>query len=167
MQFAVIDEIVPNKILQVRMRLRGPMPYAVARKNVHFVRISWDPSQFANDARVLIHSASMRYRTAHIHHTLFDESALDSGLADSTVFIETPLDPYEHRNPRQDREAQRRLLQHLNEHIEYYHKAIWWSMDPDRRFMRWTVTTRPTAHHRAAWRRSSRIDWSVLSATRW
>ena len=27
------------------------------------------------------------------------------------------------------------LVEHLNEHVEYYHKAIWWSMDRDRLFM--------------------------------
>lgn len=27
------------------------------------------------------------------------------------------------------------LVAHLNEHMEYYHKAIWWSMDRDRLFM--------------------------------
>jgi hypothetical protein len=31
--------------------------------------------------------------------------------------------------------AVERLLEHLNEHVEYYHKAIWWSMDRDRLFM--------------------------------
>jgi hypothetical protein len=27
------------------------------------------------------------------------------------------------------------LVDHLNDHVEYYHKAIWWSMDRDRLFM--------------------------------
>ncbi len=31
--------------------------------------------------------------------------------------------------------AVQELIEHLNEHVEYYHKAIWWNMDRDRLFM--------------------------------
>jgi hypothetical protein len=31
--------------------------------------------------------------------------------------------------------AVKNLLQHLNEHIEHYHKVIWWYMDRDRLYM--------------------------------
>jgi len=52
------------------------------------------------------------------------------------VFLSTPLDRIELRNPRkEDREMARRLLRHLNHNIEYYHRVIWLSMDPNRRYM--------------------------------
>ena len=46
-----------------------------------------------------------------------------------------PLRPHElaDRNE-EDRNTAARLMKHLNANVEYYHKAIWWTMDPDRRF---------------------------------
>jgi hypothetical protein len=45
-------------------------------------------------------------------------------------------DEWERRNVRQEMiTAAQGLIEHLNEHVEFYHKAIWWSMDRDRLFM--------------------------------
>src|SRR5262249_31380895 len=70
-------------------------------------------------------------------HDLFrDRRILNDLLLDDPVRIDTWPDREELRSPRaEDRELANRLLSHLNEHLEYYHKAIWWSMDPDRRYM--------------------------------
>jgi hypothetical protein len=52
------------------------------------------------------------------------------------VRVATPLSPTELRNPREeDRELAYRLLAHLNEHLEFYHRGIWWNMDAERRYM--------------------------------
>jgi len=49
--------------------------------------------------------------------------------------ISTPTSPEDLRNPSsEDAFARDVLIQHLNNHIEFYHKAIWWTMDVDRRF---------------------------------
>jgi len=59
----------------------------------------------------------------------------DISLGDN-VEVPTPLSLYEKRNPRQlDRRQASQLIDHLNEHIEYYHRAVWIEMDPNRRFL--------------------------------
>src|SRR6185369_4606165 len=47
-----------------------------------------------------------------------------------------PLDAWEQCNPRKDDERlAAELVEHLNDNFEYYHHAIWWTMDPNRRYM--------------------------------
>src|SRR6185436_9381872 len=53
-----------------------------------------------------------------------------------TVQIAAPLSVAEKANPRQrDRRYAEKLLEHLNDHVEFYHRAIWLAMYPNRRFL--------------------------------
>ncbi|BEV12062.1 hypothetical protein ATDW_25580 [Asticcacaulis sp. DW145] len=57
------------------------------------------------------------------------------GAEGTHVLLGTPLQAQEQRDPKaEDLASAKRLIAHLNEHSEYYHKAIWWTMDSDRRF---------------------------------
>ena len=52
----------------------------------------------------------------------------------ATVLL--PLDNWESVDERLEiRRSVDQLIEHLNEHVEYYHKAIWWHMDRDRLMM--------------------------------
>jgi hypothetical protein len=52
------------------------------------------------------------------------------------AILYTPLDDWEQRYPRQeDYRLSKELIEHLNSNLEFYHHAIWWSMDPNRRYM--------------------------------
>jgi GH25 family lysozyme M1 (1,4-beta-N-acetylmuramidase) len=54
----------------------------------------------------------------------------------SGAMLYTPLDEWEQRSPRhEDIRLSARLVEHLNTNLEYYHHAIWWTMDPNRRYM--------------------------------
>lgn len=65
----------------------------------------------------------------------FIQFGLDPSTADP-VRVRTPLDPWERRSPRdEDRRLAARLLDHMNANLEYYHHAIWWTMDPNRRYL--------------------------------
>lgn len=88
-------------------------------------------------SRAIVQSGTIHYRTAHFSHDLFrDSRILNDLLVGDPVRITTWPSRDEQRNPRsEDRELARRLLAHLNEHLEHYHKVLWWTMDPDRRFM--------------------------------
>ena len=68
---------------------------------------------------------------------LFSGSINNDLFADGdSVYIETPLNGDELRNPRgEDVDAANKLVHHLNENLEYYHKAIWFDMTPERRYM--------------------------------
>lgn len=59
-----------------------------------------------------------------------------SGLVNGTpLVLLLPLRPQELRSPnKEDKRKVRRLIGHLNDNLEFYHKAIWWTMDPDRRY---------------------------------
>jgi hypothetical protein len=54
----------------------------------------------------------------------------------SGAMLYTPLDEWEQRSPRhEDVRLSAKLVEHLNANLEYYHHAIWWTMDPNRRYM--------------------------------
>jgi len=113
------------------------------------IATSYDLTQSAN-SRVIVRSASFRYRTAHFDGVLIRNDAVNNDLKSTTISVPvgsitlpsdkvvlyTPLSTEELRNPRQeDKETSLKLLRHLNANIEYYHKVIWANMDPDRRYM--------------------------------
>lgn len=61
-----------------------------------------------------------------------DEASLQTG---KSLDFALPLTPEELADRKvADDALQARLIAHLNENVEFYHKAIWWTMDPDRRF---------------------------------
>jgi len=81
------------------------------------------------------------YATADFRHALADVRYEAPGPLWQTVRnvtsipISTPLRVEEVRNPKtEDIFLASLLLDHLNANIEFYHKAIWWNMDPDRRY---------------------------------
>jgi len=103
------------------------------------------------DSKVLIHRGSVRYRTGHMAGALFQDGWIETALrTDSPAVIATPTNRWERRNPREeDSGLAHRLLAHLNENSEYYHKAIWWSMDADRRHMILDGFVAPNANGRS------------------
>ncbi len=139
MEFTMVSEPADRTPLYVRMEQAGAWLGAPLREQIDRVHFTWNlsGSGFPDGTRVLIRSGTLRYRTAHLrNHLLFDDPSIDAGLTQTEAWVDCPLDDQEQRNLRhEDAVLARKLLAHLNEHIEYYHKAIWWSMDPDRRFM--------------------------------
>jgi GH25 family lysozyme M1 (1,4-beta-N-acetylmuramidase) len=58
-----------------------------------------------------------------------------NGNADNASVL-FPLDAWEQVDERLEiRRSVDQLIEHLNEHVEYYHKAVWWRMDRDRLMM--------------------------------
>jgi len=52
------------------------------------------------------------------------------------AMLYTPLDEWEQKSTRlEDIRLSAELIEHLNANLEYYHHAIWWTMDPNRRYM--------------------------------
>lgn len=133
---SMVGLFAQDRPLLVGLQASIPLP-VVLRSQIDRVRLSLAVSNLPPGARVLVDSGSMRYRTAHLSHHLFLHRRIlnDLSLGDD-VEIPTPLDTVEKRNPRAlDRRLANRLLDHLDEHIEHYHRAIWLTMDPNRRYM--------------------------------
>jgi LysM repeat protein len=135
-----------NRRHYVSLRLDGALP-ALHRKDIKYIKISYQAlvagesvnlSEFLPaNSKVIVESGRMRYRTKYLSTNLFRNSRIANDLTGGDdVRIYTPLSRQEMREPREeDQEVSRQLLAHLNEHIEYYHRAIWWSMSPARRYM--------------------------------
>jgi Papain-like cysteine protease AvrRpt2 len=114
------------------------MPPGVSRKDIRSIKISTtvDISKIGQ-SKVIVSRAQLRYSTAHLNGYLFRDSSVDNDLLpNDAVVIPCPLNAEEKRDPhKEDIQFSRKLLDHLNADIEYYHKMIWLNMDPDRRFM--------------------------------
>ena len=90
-----------------------------------------------------LESLSFTYQTDHFQRTVAtSEGAEDlilpeTGVVDGAGAVLSSIpDEWERQDVRAEMIlAVQSLVEHLNEHVEYYHKAIWWSMDRDRLFM--------------------------------
>ena len=136
-----------NARLQISLRQSGSV--SIARDRISGIRIRIDEAKVrAQDAtdiklfldkymKILVRSGSIRYRTLNFAGTLFNtriDNDLFVGL--DSVFIPTPLNSEEMRNPRgEDIDAANNLIHHLNENLEYYHKWLWFRMSDERRYM--------------------------------
>lgn len=131
----LVSKYATNQPLYITLRPQDAVP-TVSRKWILKFEISteYDLSKYS---KIVIHSGSVRYRTKHMSTFLFrDARIMNDLIPDDPVQIPTFLNQEELRNPKiEDIEAARLLIDHLNEHLEYYHKVIWWNMDEDRRFM--------------------------------
>jgi hypothetical protein len=135
-----------DQALYVSIRLSAPLP-PIRRDAIQFIKIPNTIRTSSGDrnidtvlpsgSRIIVESGQMGYRTAHLHHDLFNYSRIQNDLSGTDeVLIFTPLDRLEKRRPRQeDLEYAKNLLRHLNDYLEFYHRALWWSMDAQRRYM--------------------------------
>lgn len=132
----LVSRYVEGVPLYITLNPRGPLP-PVPREEIAYFKIWYDGDELPPDARVIAHSGKVRYRSPHSTGVLFSEGRIldDIGTSDPAV-VPTPLARWELRNPRwEDLDLADRLVGHLNEHLEYYHQAIWGSLDPERRYM--------------------------------
>jgi hypothetical protein len=132
----LVSRYAESTPLYVTLNQTGAVP-AVPRDDIAHVKIWYDGPPLPPDARVIVHAGRLRYRTEHLIAMLFDESRIldDLGVNDAVV-LATPLSQRELRNPRQeDIELADQLVAHLNDRLEFFHQAIWVSLDAQRRFM--------------------------------
>ena len=98
--------------------------------------IGLPPGSVANLTRL-----SLTYNTARFEHSVAGLSGTNDLVAPMTgspgsATVGVPLDPWELVNERLEiSRAVEELIEHLNEHVEYYTKAIMWRMDRDRLLM--------------------------------
>ena len=94
------------------------------------------PGSVANLTGMSITYSTARFqRSARAQTGVNDLVISETGRRDrATVLI--PLDSWESVDERLEiTRSVQDLVEHLNEHVEYYHKAIWWHMDRDRLLM--------------------------------
>lgn len=94
------------------------------------------PGSVANLTRI-----SLVYNTARFEHAVEGRTGTNDLVnagsgSESSATVVVPLDHWERVDERLElRRTVQQLVEHLNEHVEYYHKAIWWRMDRDRLLM--------------------------------
>lgn len=131
----LVSEYSPNTPLYISLRAAGNVP-AVTRANIIRFEIRTSVN-LPTYSKTIVTSGSVRYRTNHLSEFLFRDFGIRNDLtASDPVQIPTFLNSQELRNPRQeDKELDKKLISHLNEHIEYYHRMLWFYMDINRRYM--------------------------------
>ncbi len=136
MDATLVSRYAESRPLYVSLNPAGAVP-SVPREDIAHVKIWYEGEPLPPDAKVIVHSGRMRYRSPHMRALLFSDARILDDLRDGDpVVVPTPVSRRELRNPREeDLEAADRLVAHLNEHLEFYHQAIWVSLDAQRRYM--------------------------------
>jgi hypothetical protein len=81
-----------------------------------------------------VENLTLSYSTAHYNGLLYSGNVNDDLLDGADLYI--PESAQDKRNPRkEDTHLAYKLLEHLNSNLEYYNRALWYNLDPERRFM--------------------------------
>jgi len=152
--FTLVSDYRPAVALLASVR--ATLPPGITRGQVTQIRVK-SSNGLPNGCRVIVNSATFRYRTRLFEHALVEDRRANDDIdlpvvsvsfdttgipivkqvaAGQGAALSTPLDSWEQRDPRtEDRRLTATLVEHLNEHLEFYHHALWWTMDPNRRYM--------------------------------
>jgi hypothetical protein len=151
LDLSLLSTFRQNATLRVSMRQSGSTPRNIPRNRINGINIKLDLSKLDDDEarknlvqyqnefmKIRLRSGHLRYRTDHFSGVLF-EGRIDNDIfaGKDGAFLDTSfLTRDELRNPRgEDVGAVNNLIHHLNENLEHYHKAIFFDMTPERRFM--------------------------------
>lgn len=136
LDLALLSKYSEGGLVEIALNEAGNTP-RLARRDIAAVEISTDHDLPAFSS-VVVERASLTYRTERLTHSLYaSDRVFDDVLAgDPATLSTTALSRLEQRNLlKEDRTSRRRLLRHLNDNLEYYHRCLWWMMDANRRFM--------------------------------
>ncbi|WP_303435586.1 clostripain-related cysteine peptidase [Tenacibaculum sp. 1_MG-2023] len=93
-------------------------------------------SQVESMSKIILRSCSINYETTHISNFLVNSLRMNNDIInkDAALFY-TPLNSNEKVNPKnEDYRLANNLIEHFNEHLEYYHRMLWTFMDNGRLF---------------------------------
>lgn len=123
-------------VLNVSVRFMGPSQFS--RDKVHYIKIRCGTANALPDySSIIVTSGFIRYKTNHYEGFLCRYQSIQDDLSPSdgaTLYAGPSSD--ELRDPRKDDIALvNTLIDHLNDNLEYFHKALWRFMSPERRFL--------------------------------
>lgn len=110
--------------------------YGIIRRNRIKQILIHSPADIPSSSKIILHSGSLRYSTQHLNEYLFNSNNIKNDLIhNDAATIYTPLNNRELVNPKnEDYKLANHLIEHLNEHLEYYHRQLWQYMDKGRLF---------------------------------
>lgn len=135
-EITILSKYRENRSMTIELNDSGNGP-RLTRRDIVGVEIRTD-FQLPDYSKIIVERARINYKTERLRYRLFNSGrVLDDLLAGDPAYLSTSdLAWIEERNKlKDDRERRSRLLRHLNDNLEYYHRTIWWQMDADRRFM--------------------------------
>jgi hypothetical protein len=136
LDLTVLSRYEENGVMEVELNEAGRGP-RLTRAQIAGISIR-SAHSLPEFSKVILESATFDYRTERMDHRLYNNSRVNDDLQDGdSAFLSTAeLSWREERNQlTEDRARRRRLIRHLNDNIELYHRAIWLGMDPARRYM--------------------------------
>lgn len=121
-----------NSIIAIPIYATTTLP----RDKIKELNIGFGNARFNNKSINLnIESVYLEYTTKHYTGMLLSSSRYND-MSDGASFDVSRLSSDEQRNPRkEDKFLVNELLSHLNANLEYYNKVLWYSLDPDRRYL--------------------------------
>ncbi|MCC6265300.1 MAG: hypothetical protein IT169_17135 [Bryobacterales bacterium] len=124
-----------NGIVEVELNDTGAGP-RISRAEIAGLSVQTD-YELPEFSKVVVESAQATYATERFSGGLFGGPVNDDVVKGDPAFLSaSQLSRAEERNQLAEmRRLRRRLLRHLNDNIEYYHRAIWLGMDANRRYM--------------------------------
>lgn len=137
--FTLTSNFTNNSPVKITIRRTASTPN-IKRDDIDSVAIGLNQPgpdfSFPDNCKIIINSISIKYQTKNFAYFLINNQKVDNDLKfNDSVLLFAPCTPDELRNPKkEDETAITVLMQHLNENIEHYHQAIWWNMNPQRRF---------------------------------
>lgn len=126
-----------ERTMQVAFHTEAP---GKSRASIEYLKISSKSPlvQSIGTISVTFNLFSMRisYSTDHYSGLLFNGAVNDDVLDPAGANVWTPRSAEEKRNPRtEDRLLVDRLIDHLNCHLEYYNRILWYNLDSNRRWL--------------------------------
>lgn len=134
--FTMVSSYRPGREHIVSFKIHD-LPFPMSRAMIKGVRIKSE-IDLSPSSQSIMRSFRCSYRNAYRSFSLVSPRRIRDELRNGDqVFVSArSLSRAEEFNPRaNDLVIRDALIKHLNEHIEQYHRLIWWRMDPGRRFM--------------------------------
>lgn len=95
---------------------------------------------FVSPVTFLVENININYTTKHYEGTIVNkyigDDLYETPPNKAEIIVNTPMNSGEQRNPHlEDIYIVTKLIEHLNSNLEHYNKALWYNLDPDRRYM--------------------------------
>lgn len=134
--FTMVSSYRPGREHLVSFKIRN-LPPGVTRAMIRGIRIE-TATDLSPNSQSIVRSVRCSYRNAYRSFAMVSPRRTRDELRPGDQFYTSTrsLSRAEEFNPRANDIVQRdALIKHLNEHVEHYHRLMWWRMDPGRRFM--------------------------------
>lgn len=147
-KIAILKNYNPGHELKLILRM-FPSDANVSRSKIHDIQIK-NNFDLPEGSKAVFFGGFMRYKTDSLNETLFSISKRHDEFTEDGSSIFTPLNQRELFNPvKEAYKTANRLIEHINDHLEHYHKVIWYQMDSDKRYMMLDGFTAPNADGRS------------------